>query len=484
METKDTRLQNYLYENRISPTPAFSARIDQVLARLPVDESIGRGDRKCRRDPSARWKRSLRWLVPVAAVLLVLLTLLSIPSVSQAVREWFYDFFSADRYLRIPTDERTPNPDYDNVIVPQAKIEQTNEVLLLSETDQLDEINAYRAENGFPAYDPAEWTWLKEIEPYITDLYYDGVYFKTVTFFPCDPLPFMSGFVDSPISELRLDVLSLTIGTVTNLDTGAVLPLYPSSHGLQPQQDYWNADGSANVENMREDGGVWLFTEYAEIDLTPGRYQVSIQHQILDDHVGEMSTLGTVAVLNQTFLLDTRDALGRMEEVTLPAVRLSGVYPFTLETRGKDFTAYIVEPLDFTGMTITPTLEMRTSGVRALLAYAYPASWDAAIAEGFKGGWYSLAYELIVDGESKGYALGGMGSNGKVSLEIPMTESERAECASMILRPTIQTMTDIVMDGETHSLANGYRIDGAYYAYEPQFTQTPLPDCDIVIPLD
>lgn len=431
-----------------------------------------------------RLQKGLRYLVPAAILLIVLAVILSIPGVSKAIGDWFYDMFRADRYLYVPADERAHDPDLDSAIVPQDELEQTNRVLLLSETDELDKINDARKEGGFPAYDPEDWAFLKDMRAVITDLYYDGVDFMVITFFPCDPRPFMSGYIDASISELRLDILSLDAAAITDLATGEARDLYPTGFGLIPQPDYWNADRSANVEAILADGGVWLYTEYVlpqQEQLLPGRYRVSVRHRILDDHVGEMSVGGTVAVLDQTFVLDTNRALAAIRETTLPEVRFSGTYAFTAERWDEQAVEYRTELRDLSGLTLVPTAQERPTGVRVFLAYTYPADWDEETARVVTHGGYGLLYELFVDGASKGMAF--IDGNGdKLWIDIPITETERKTCGSLLLRPVVVRMAEIAVDGVSHPVLDGYAVPhGA--GFDPVNEPTPLAGCDIVIPL-
>lgn len=463
---------------REAPRQGEENPMHRVNQNLRSQDAAARGRGAKRMRP----RRTLRYLVPAAILLAVLAVILAVPGVSKAIGDWFYDIFRADRYLYVPAGERAHDPDLDGAIVPQAELEQTNQILLLSETEEYEERNASRIENGFPAYDPEDWAFLKDMRPAITDLYYDGVDFMVMTFFPCDPRPFMSGYIDSSLSDMRLDILSLDAAVITNLGTNEAQDLYPTGFGLIPQKDYRNADGSANVEAILADGGVWLYTEYElpyQEQLAPGRYRVSVRHRVLDGRVGEMSAGGTVAVLDQTFVLDTSKALAAIRETVLPEVRFSGAYAFTLERWDDQGVEYRTERLDLSGLTLTPTVQERPTGVRVFLAYAYPADWDEETVRGGRG----LLYELFVDGESKGMTFIG-GDGEKLWIDIPITESERETCRSLLLRPVVERMTEIVMDdGTSHPVAGGYKVSHAT-GYEPVTESEPVPGCDIVIPLD
>ncbi len=426
--------------------------------------------------------RSLRWLVPTAAVLILLITVCSVPAVSKAIRDWFYDAFRVDRYLDVPAEERTPNAEFDAAITAAVALEQTNEVLLLSETEEYARIDAARREQGIPAYDPNDWAWLKDSKPVVTDLYYDGADFMVMTFLPCDPLPFMNGFFEEDLSPMRLDVLSLDDATLTNLATGQVQEMYPSGSGLTPQKDYRRSDGAIDTEAMRADGGVWLYTEYSlpeQAALEPGRYQVSVIHRILDDHVGEMNPLGTVAVCRQTFVLDTVPALAAIRETTAPTIAFAGAYPITVAEWGDQDVSYLTAERDLTGLTLTPKVQMRPTGVRVTLNYAFPADWDEATVDAVRAG---LVYELIVDGVSAGEVFA-EGSDLGMWLDIPMTASERAQCQSLLLRPSVEYIQTIRIGETAFDPAAGCRIP---HGADTRMTKgtAPLEGYDIVIPLD
>ncbi len=486
------------------PAGRRKALLGEILARADAErDALRQGEETpmhrfnrnpCSQDVAARGRgkkragprRKMRYLVPAAILLVVLAVILAVPGVSKAIGDWFYDIFRADRYLYVPADERAHDPDLDSAIVPQKELEQTNQILLLSETEELDQINSARKEGGAAAYNPEDWTFLANMQPAITDLYYDGVDFMVMTFFPCDPRPFMSGYIDASISELRLDILSLDAAVITNLGTDEAQDLYPTGFGLIPQPDYWNADRSANVETIMEDGGVWLYTEYElpyREQLLPGRYRVSVRHRILDDRAGEMSVGGTVAVLDQTFVLDTNKALAAIKETALPEVRFSGTYAFTAERWDEQGVEYRTERLDLSGLTLVPTAQERPTGVRVLLAYTAPADWGEETARYATRGGRGILYELFVDGESKGLAF--IDGNGdRLWVDIPITRSERETCQSLMLRPVVERMTEVVMDdGTSHPVAGGYTVPhGA--GFDPVTASEPISGCDIVIPLN
>ncbi len=67
MKPNDKRLRAYLYENRVSPTPAFSARLDGVCARIRRSEALGKPVRAARQIPLPR--RALLALLAAAILL-------------------------------------------------------------------------------------------------------------------------------------------------------------------------------------------------------------------------------------------------------------------------------------------------------------------------------------------------------------------------------------------------------------------------------
>lgn len=461
-------MKNNPYSNAIKQLRFDEAFAEKALNRLTARRARGRA----------------RWLIPVAAVFVSLIVLMSMPGVSQAVKGWFYDIFRADRYLYVPADERTHNPELDGAIVPAGELEQTNEVLLLSETEEYDKLNAARKENGHPAYDPAEWAWLADIEPVITDVYYDGVDFMVMTFFPCDPRPFMSGFISSGISPMRLDILTFDTGTIKNLDTGEMSELHATGHGLTPQKDYRNEDGSANVEAMLEDGGVWLYDEYLlpyQKQLAPGRYRIEITHRILDDHVGEMSPTGTIAVCRQSFVLDTRKALAAIEEEDLPPVAFSGTYPgYALTYRDEGGTQYRPITVDLDGLSVAPRLQKRPTGIRVMLDYTKPSTWDGTLEGCEVRGGGGLEYELFVDGVSMGLVF--IEGNGtELWIDIPMTASERASCRSLVLKPVYVHYTAFTVDGVEYPLSEGQTLPASGFSIVTE--NIPIEGCDITLPV-
>jgi hypothetical protein len=111
MNGNEWTLEAFLYENRVSPAPEFSAAIDQTCNQIRRREARATRIEASARAKKRRYQRSLRWLVSAAAVIVILLTLLSIPSVSQAMRSWFGDLFRLTDYMAAEPENREENAD-------------------------------------------------------------------------------------------------------------------------------------------------------------------------------------------------------------------------------------------------------------------------------------------------------------------------------------------------------------------------------------
>ena len=427
---------------------------------------------RTRARPGARLHRSLRWLAPAAAILIVLAALLSIPAASRAIRDWFYDMFRTDHYLTTPHGERVPDPDYESMLAPPDGLEQTNRVVLVNDSARYEAIRAGREQNGFSPYDPEDWRWLLDIEPTISDLYYDGFEFIVMTFLPCDPLPFMNGYIDGTLSTMNLDVLSLEDGAITNLETGDVQGLFPSSFGLHPQPDYYNDDGSANVENILADGGVWLYTQYSLPELAPGRYRAEISHNILDGEISDLNPVATVALLEQSFVLDTRKALASIHWQDLDEIAFSGRYTFSCLTFTDSSTIISRRQVALDGLSAVPAISYRPTAVRVWLDYRCPAEWPEDLARSVCEG---IVYEVYLDGENTAEINLRLDRDGSYYADLPITETELKAHQSLWLSPKSSYYSQIEIAGEIHSLDEPAELPSGVGFYTCLLYTSPSP---------
>ncbi len=170
-----------------------------------------------------------------------------------------------------------------------------------------------------------------------------------------------------------------------------------------------------------------------------------------------------------------------IREQTLAALTFSGSYAYYDVTHwGEESTAYKPVTVKLDGLTVTPRLQMRPTGIRVLLECAEPPDWRSGAESCNLCGGCGLVYELYVDGVSAGQPF--IESSGaKLWMDIPMTASERQDCASLVLKPLLLTWRAFIVDGVEYPLSEGEPIPRR--GFEPVFETCPVAGGDIVIPL-
>ena len=164
MQANDRTLAHYLYDNRISPPPEFSARIDAFCGQIKLRE----GHRNHpQREASTRSKtrHARRWLMPIVAGLVVLVAVFSIPSVSRAVGDWIASIFRSEDYMAVEPDQREDNGDLADAVQTPMPNEEEATIRFLDETEYLDGANQWRKENGYAAFDRGAYAWVNELAP-------------------------------------------------------------------------------------------------------------------------------------------------------------------------------------------------------------------------------------------------------------------------------------------------------------------------------
>ena len=115
MQANDNTLAHYLYDNRISPPPEFSAQIDAFCGSLAQCKGHTSHPQRETRTGS-KTRRARRWLMPLVAGLVVLAVVFSIPSVSRAVGDWIASIFRSEDYMAVKPDQREVNSDLADAV--------------------------------------------------------------------------------------------------------------------------------------------------------------------------------------------------------------------------------------------------------------------------------------------------------------------------------------------------------------------------------
>ena len=145
MNANERTLDQFLFENRVSPPPEFSARIDAFCGQLQRQTKtngtrINRSKRKKRRA-----QLLVRRIVFAAACLLLVaaVSVLAIPSARATVSDWISGWFNTGDYMGQTSENRAAEPALDSVI---KKVGDDGREIVISDVYDSDEARSM-AEN-------------------------------------------------------------------------------------------------------------------------------------------------------------------------------------------------------------------------------------------------------------------------------------------------------------------------------------------------
>ena len=118
MNANERTLDQFLFENRVSPPPEFSARIDAFCGQLQR-QTKANGTRINRSKRKKRKAQLLARRILVAAACLLFVaavSILAIPSARAAVSDWISGWFSTYDYMGQTSETRASEPALDSII--------------------------------------------------------------------------------------------------------------------------------------------------------------------------------------------------------------------------------------------------------------------------------------------------------------------------------------------------------------------------------
>ncbi len=483
MNGNDMTFERYLFENRVSPTPEFSARIDMACEQIRRQEARAGNTGPAKRKRRARPRRKLRWIAPVAAVLVLLALLFSIPGVSQAVRGWLNDMFRLTDYMAAEPDDREENADIAEAVQTPVPSESTSTVRYLDETEYYDGVDEWRVSNGFAAFSRDDYAWVADIDPEAGEILYDGRNLIVNTVIHASPSRFLGMYGgEGERFDLWTSSVSVTVGgeTYTDFDDqGGGLAL----QSLTSELGGYDMDAVNAADSVIEQ--TTLIGRQSPA-FPSGPVTVTIEMWLMDGTIDDLGTVGLVAILTQTLTFDATDGNGMLDAAYSVTQQLSGVVPMT--TWGSD--GYIENQMfDLSAVTVTATVMQRTTGVGVSIHYTFPQGADQetyfdSIVIGAIGN-RGIQYEAVVDGENIGKVWHGsdfLGVHDDPVLEIPLTESELSDVQTITLRPLMRYLSAYSIDGSEYTELP-FNEKQLLNHFSGRYTDVPLEDCDIVIPL-
>jgi hypothetical protein len=477
-------LDAFLYENRISPAPEFSAAIDltcnQIRRREAKAMRIEAGERAKKR----RFQRSLRWLVSAAAVIVVFVTLLSIPSVSQAMRSWFGDLFRLNDYMAAEPENREDNADIAGAVQTPVPAQTSFSLRYLDETEYAEGVNEWRLSNGFAAFNREDYAWVADLQPQTDEILYDGRNLIVNTRINASPTRFLGTYGGE---GERFDLWTSSVSVTAN---GQPFTDFADQGGGLVLKSFQNTDGSGyDMEKASTADSVLEQTTLIGNNspaFPAGPVTVTIEMWLVDGEIDNMATVGLVAVLTQTVTFDAAEGNEKLASAESVTKQLCGVAPLTIDGDG----TLENRMFDYSAVTVSASIERRATGVSVTIHYSFPTEeektrlWKSIVlgTVGHSG----VQYEAIVDGQSIGkiwHASDYLGMWDDPVLEIPLTESELASVQSITLRPIVRYISSYTSGGAEYTDMPFDEIL-TLVQYGAQYTEVPLEGCDIVIPLN
>lgn len=477
----------------------YKRELDAVMAsdaykeslKCAMEQALEKGSapvRGGRAKKAARRKKALVVLAPIAAAVLIVAGLMSIPSVSRAVSSFFIESFRLFHWVAAAPDQREENADLSSALQTPPPETQDYQIKLLNEMEDYADIDGWRRNNGAGAYNPDDWQFLYDIKPGISEIFYDGARLYIKFFYETDPIPFMRSYCSRLDAGLRLDLFTDS-ASIANMDGSNARELVWMTTGLETKDSYWGPGGeNPNVEAIRADKGVFLITEFdvtGDQALAPGKYKVMVKQRIIDTSVDGMANIATVGSIEQTFTLDTATMAAKSAQIGPVIVAFNGVVPLTVRRDGG--RSVQTEQTDLAGVTAEATAIKRPTGLQLTIDYAFPEGWgEDEVTALTKGGNFtsygqSLEYEVQINGEAVGSAER---VNGSTDFEIPLTGSELSGVSEIVLVPIVHFCTAIDMGKGYTSLDEPYALPwSGDYSYELKEETTRLSDCAITLPL-
>lgn len=416
----------YLYENRISPTPEFSARIDATCEQIRQREAAGTGGRANRIGKGRAARHTVRRILLAAACLLIVTvtTVMAIPNARAAVTDWLEQYFSAGDYLGQESETRNAELAIDAIIT---KIGDDGREIVISDIYDSDEAKEM-AENFGIRLDEVAYTG--------DTIYITGWFTGNSGKFLLDP--YTGGDTWHEGNEFTEGSLALTLPDGT-IYYGTLNACFDDEMNqiLEDTRDStrmeYDADGNLMTANAKadEEWYQWLsenevrfiyeatpesavttaapLTGQAEADISFKQYYYDVESDT--PVVLFKADLGTVTINADAYTAMSHTSEGDQ------SVTLSGTHRlFVQEWEYDEDETYIhsyVRDLDMSGITISVgSVSFTPTGLEVTLNLDLPESWTraeriAAAQGGPNGG---IDFIILIDGEEASHPFLSIGS--------------------------------------------------------------------------
>lgn len=434
------------------------------------------------------------WL-SIAASLILVIGILSVPSVSRALYSLLHPDFDKASYMLDRPEQRTPIPELEEALAAASPSGDSYYIELLGEysgpltrydEDYNKDIPKLRADMGFRPFDKEEFSFLRELRPEVREVLYDGTSLTVNTYFESDhAADFLSMWYGVDVkTEYNLDMTCFDY--MISVDDKDVTNAYSCGYGSGTMM---SLSGMSN-EDIQNSDGFWHTLEIEPLPqkLPDGEIEMTILYYIYDGDIDDMGAVGNIGRVVHTFTFDATE--GNHAPTDTAETTLSNSAVLTIMDWQNNTIENRTVSLD--GIKLHAEASYGQSGILVKISGEYSGEWTENMfydfmTPGGKGRNSGLCFDLYVDGEFIKTLSCSDSKIGEINLELPIFPSEYEEISEILLRPTLTYLTHVSRGEGTEKIAlpvdtEPMQIMDTMLIFEDAVAQE-LTGCDILIPL-
>ena len=417
-----------------------------------------------------------RLLIPLVAAAILL-----IAGTAVAAGVWLRDNYSPTNYMETVKEKREEQgktiPDVEEAIESAAPQSKDYYFVMLPEFKDAQVLDDFRAQQGQPRYNEADWAWIKDIVPEVEEVLIDG---RTLAFNIRLNTDHAKAFRWPDVEGQWVDALTDSMSFRKEGDSMAH-PIVESGGGINP--------------SMGTDSWATLYTDVIldqpDVDFpTEGRVEITVEIGLRDARVDDLAPIGNVAKLFYTFSFD----VGAGTEVA-PAVvnerKLSGSAVLTVDDWSEpDKPKMYNRRVSLDGVTLKEEIHYRQTGIYVTYTVdkaptdGNEALKNAIIYPNREGKWHGLYIEYRIGQEGEWLPVGAenWGKFGERTVILPIFPSEygKAKEQGVTLRltecyGTALNGTPISEDWTMDIPAGAMTLDFTVEGQELAVIELPLP---------
>lgn len=368
-------------------------------------------------------------LIPLVAALVLL-----VAGTAVAAGVWLRDNYSPTSYMETTKEEREQQgktiPDVEQAIASAAPQSGDYYFVMLPEFKDAETLDAFRVQQGQPKYSEADWAWIKQIVPEVTEVLIDG---RTLAFNIRLNTDHAKAFRWPDVEGQWVDALTDNISLRKEGDSMAY-PIAGGGGGINPSMvtDSW---ATLYTDVILDQPGVDFPSE--------GRVELTVEIGLRDARVEDLAPIGNVAKLFYTFSFD----VGASVEVAPARIterKLSGSTVLTVDDwSDPDKPRMYNQRVSLDGWVLKEEIHYRQTGVYVTYRVQEAPSdiyANALLYPNREGKWHGLyiEYRIGQDGEwlAAGHENYGYFAENTVILPIFPSEYEKAKAEGVTLRLT------------------------------------------------